>query len=56
MNEFETQKHRKGNCVIFLESGIPCEDCDLEGHSVMCGWHKDWHDCSCGKFDKEESK
>ena len=26
-------------------------------HSATCGWHKDWHDCSCGAFDrKEESK
>lgn len=52
--EDETQKHRKGGCVIFLESGMPCEDCDLEGHSAMCGWHKDWHNCDCGAFDKEE--
>lgn len=51
-----TQKHRKGSCVIFLESGMPCEDCDLEDHSVMCNWHKDWHNCDCGKFDIEESK
>ena len=48
-------KHRKGGCVIFLESGLPCEDCDLEGHAVMCGWHKDWHKCNCGAFDKEET-
>ena len=23
-------------------------------HPATCGWHKDWHDCSCGAFDKEE--
>ena len=49
-------KHRKGGCVFFLEVGLPCEDCDLEGHAVMCGWHKDWHRCDCGKFDKQQSK
>ena len=49
-------KHRKGGCVFFLEVGLPCEDCDLEGHAVMCGWHKDWHNCDCGALDKEESK
>ena len=47
-------KHRKGGCVFFLEAGLPCEDCDLEGHAVMCGWHKDWHNCDCGALDKEE--
>jgi hypothetical protein len=20
-------------------------------HAPDCGWHKDWHSCSCGKFD-----
>ena len=46
--------HQKCDCVIFREEGLPCEDCDLEGHSRTCGWHKDWHDCNCGAFDKEE--
>lgn len=22
-----------------------------EAHARDCGWHKDWHSCSCGKFD-----
>ena len=52
----EPTKHRKGGCVFFLEVGLPCEDCDLEGHAVMCDWHKDWHKCNCGVFDKEETK
>jgi len=47
-------KHNKGQCSIFLESGLPCEDCDLEGHSATCGWHRDWHSCSCEAFDKEQ--
>jgi hypothetical protein len=49
-------KHNKGQCLIFVESRLPCEDCDLEGHSPTCGWHKDWHDCSCGALDKEGIK
>ena len=23
-------------------------------HSPECKWHKDWHACDCGAFDKEE--
>ena len=49
-------KHSKGQCLIFLESRLPCEDCDLEGHSATCGWHRDWHKCDCGAFDKEGIK
>jgi hypothetical protein len=49
-------KHNKGQCSIFLESGLPCEDCDLEGHSATCGWHIDWHSCSCEAFDNKPSK
>jgi len=25
-----------------------------EKHSPDCKWHKDWHACDCGTFDKEE--
>ena len=46
--------HQKCDCLTFREEGLPCEDCDLEGHSRICGWHKDWHNCDCGAFDKEE--
>jgi hypothetical protein len=49
-------KHKKGQCAIFVESRLPCEDCDLEGHSATCGWHIDWHDCSCGAFDNKGIK
>jgi len=49
-------KHNKGQCLIFLESRLPCEDCDLEGHSATCGWHIDWHSCSCEAFDKKGNK
>jgi hypothetical protein len=21
-------------------------------HTKDCGWHKDWHDCTCGAFDQ----
>ena len=49
-------KHSKGQCLIFLESRLPCEDCDLEGHSATCGWHRDWHSCSCEAFDNKPSK
>ena len=48
--------HQKCDCVIFREEGLPCEDCDLEGHSRTCGWHKDWHNCDCGAFDKNPTK
>ena len=46
-------KHNKGQCAIFIESRLPCEDCDLEGHSATCGWHRDWHRCDCGLFDNK---
>jgi hypothetical protein len=49
-------KHKKGQCAIFIESRLPCEDCDLEGHSATCGWHIDWHSCSCEAFDKKGIK
>jgi len=49
-------KHNKGQCAIFIESRLPCEDCDLEGHSPTCGWHRDWHRCGCGAFDNKPSK
>ena len=49
-------KHKKTNCVQFLEGGLPCEDCDLEGHPPACGWHRDWHSCDCGAFDKGEQQ
>lgn len=22
-------------------------------HSINCGWHQDWHNCTCGAFDKK---
>lgn len=49
-------KHNKGQCAIFIESRLPCEDCDLEEHSPTCGWHRDWHRCSCGAFYNKPSK
>jgi len=49
-------KHKKSQCAIFIESRLPCEDCDLEGHSATCGWHIDWHRCDCGAFDKQGIK
>jgi hypothetical protein len=27
---------------------------EKEKHSSDCKWHKDWHACDCGMFDKEE--
>lgn len=44
-------KHRKTDCAFFAEGGLPCEDCDLEGHNALCGWHQDWHTCTCGAHD-----
>jgi len=43
-------KHKKGQCAIFIESRLPCEDCDLEGHSATCGWHIDFSRCDCHAF------
>lgn len=43
-------KHKKSECVEFQEGSLPCEDCDLEGHSIICKWHRDWHACDCGKL------
>jgi len=44
-------KHKKNSCTKFLNNGFPCDDCDLEGHSITCGWHRDWHSCNCGALD-----
>lgn len=27
---------------------------ELDDHPPECKWHKDWHACDCGMFDKEE--
>ncbi len=24
-----------------------------EDHSIDCGWHQDWHNCTCGTLDKK---
>ena len=24
----------------------------LDDHTPECKWHKDWHACDCGAFDK----
>jgi len=51
LKSFLRTKHRKGDCVSFQEGGPPCEDCDLEGHTALCGWHRDWHRCDCGGLE-----
>ena len=28
----------------------------LEEHPPDCPWHKDWHACNCGLFDKENEE
>ena len=48
--------HKKNSCVSFLEGGILCEDCDPEGHSRLCNWHRDWHACDCGALEEMSSK
>ena len=48
--------HQKCDCLIFREDGTPCKDCDLEGHSRTCGWHKDWHRCDCEAFENQLAK
>ena len=27
---------------------------ELDDHTPECKWHKDWHACDCGAFEKEE--
>jgi hypothetical protein len=55
IESFVRTKHRKTECVQFLEGGLPCEDCEWEGHPPACGWHRDWHRCDCGAFDLKTS-
>ena len=28
----------------------------VDSHPTTCGWHKDWHNCDCGAFDKNPTK
>ena len=38
--------------------GAGCELCPSgrDKHPPECKWHKDWHACDCGAFDKREEK
>jgi len=50
---------RDGYCVACGtdDAGAPCSLGDSEPeaeHASDCGWWKDWHDCSCGAFDREK--
>lgn len=46
--------HKKNECVVFIEGGILCDECDAEGHSRLCSWHWDWHTCNCGALDNKQ--
>jgi len=37
----------------FLDSEISAIEYKEE-HAVNCKWWRDWHDCSCGAFDKQQ--
>lgn len=26
----------------------------MKAHSSICGWHKDWHNCTCGLFNSSD--
>ena len=39
----------------FLDSEIRSLEYSEE-HKVNCSWWKDWHECSCGFFDKKAKK
>lgn len=26
----------------------------MKAHSSICGWHKDWHNCTCGLFSSSD--
>lgn len=28
------------------------QECTCVKHTEECGWHKDWHNCTCGAFNK----
>jgi hypothetical protein len=28
------------------------QECTCVEHTKECGWHKDWHNCTCGAFNK----
>ena len=28
------------------------QECTCVEHTEECGWHKDWHNCTCGAFNK----
>ena len=32
------------------------QECTCVEHTEECGWHKDWHNCTCGAFDIKETK
>jgi hypothetical protein len=33
---------------------VGCKMRKYEEHPPECGWHRDWHSCSCGAFDLKE--
>ena len=43
----------KGNHPAPSEDSL-IRDLKKENHPPDCKWHKDWHSCDCGMFDKEE--
>ena len=30
------------------------QECTCVKHTEECGWHKDWHNCTCGTFNKKD--
>ena len=45
------KKEMEKRDFVYLSINGPIYKFDKQEHSPECGWHKDWHNCSCGLFD-----
>ena len=59
---YEVEVHKdigNGRSAKTAKTGIKhpnALDSEKEKHSPNCKWHKDWHACDCGIFDKEREE
>lgn len=37
-----------------IHCSVGCQFKKYEEHPPECGWHRDWHSCSCGAFDLKD--
>lgn len=53
----ECQKEFKTTHEEFkMYCSVGCQVRKYEEHPPECGWHRDWHSCSCGAFDLKEEE